>query len=314
MSKKDKGLQPQKAVDVDESKIKFPCYLFKKYDGCRMLNLFGTAIGRSMKTHGNRYITTEFSKPCYVGMDGEVIAAAENAQDLCRTTTSAINSHDGQPAVEWLVFDYVTEETKDLPYSQRYELLKQKVAECGDKRVRVAEVYLVNNLEEMHALEEKWLAENYEGLIGRSLEGRHKSGRATMREGSYWRKKQFSDAEAICTGLEEACENRNDAKTNELGLTERSTHKENMVPKGVVGNLLARACEDIVVNGKVLVAKGQQMVIGPGCMTHDMRKYYWENKDKIIGQYVKFKFFAHGVKEKVRFPVYLGLRAESDIG
>jgi hypothetical protein len=41
----------------------------------------------------------------------------------------------------------------------------------------------------------------------------------------------FTSEEAICR-IKEGNTNNNVAKTNELGKTERSSHKENMVPNG----------------------------------------------------------------------------------
>ena len=66
-------------------------------------------------------------------------------------------------------------------------------------------------------------------------------------------------------------ENQNEATINELGRTQRSTHQENLVGKGMVGGLVCKMPET-----------GLQINVGPGKMKHDKREYYWLHQDKLL--------------------------------
>ena len=110
-------IKPMKARDWIPSKVIFPCYYQVKYDGVRALNLDGNLVARTLKPHNNRYITEKYSKPEYKGFDGEMILTdiGPRHPDVCRETSGAIRREHGEPGVTWYVFDYVTEETINLP-------------------------------------------------------------------------------------------------------------------------------------------------------------------------------------------------------
>ena len=124
----------------------------------------------------------------------------------------------------------------------------------------------------------------------------------TYRLFTYTRAKPQSDKEAYVIGLVEAMENLNEAKINELGHSERSSHKENKVGKGMVGML---QCKDLTT--------GMLIDVGAGKMTHPEREYYWNNPEEIIGKYIKYKSMDVGVKDKPRFARYMSIRAETDM-
>jgi len=127
-------------------------------------------------------------------------------------------------------------------------------------------------------------------------------GRATVNEGSYLRLKPSSDKEALVISLVEAMENLNEAKVNELGHTERSSHKENKVGKGMVGML---QCEDLTT--------GMLIDVGAGKMTHEEREYYWKNPSEIVGKLVKYRSMDVGIKSAPRFARYICIRSEEDM-
>ena len=192
------------------------------------------------------------------------------------------------------------------------------VAEVGDGIARVSGLpkCAVN---ELLQFEEDCLSMGFEGVILRDPDGLHKSGRSTVKSGAYLRIKRFIDFEGVVVNLVEAMENQNEAKTNELGNTERSTHKENMVPKGMVGTIQLRSLQDVVdANGNVLIAKDQVVDVGPGNMVHSERIRAWESfvagaPDSLVGKVAKSKFFPKGQKDLPRFPTFVSLRAEEDM-
>ena len=110
------------------------------------------------------------------------------------------------------------------------------------------------------------------------------------------------DEEGIVLEVIEGNTNNNEAEINELGNTFRSSHKENLSPNGMVGSLIVKS-----------VSTGQIDTISAGKMTHDERKFYFLNQNKIIGSIVKYKHFATGVLNKKRFPRFIGFRLAEDM-
>jgi len=296
-------IKPQLACDFDEEKLKFPLIAQPKIDGVRALNLTGTLTGRSLKQHKNKHTTSRLSRPEFIGFDGELALEGQwTSPRLCRDTTSAVNRIEGFPALDWWLFDYIAPETINLPYEQRRELLGDKVRELERTDIKAVPYEWVYNLEQLLNFEKHWLDMGFEGVIIRDPQGAHKSGRATVRGGSYLRIKRFTDAEARVVRIVEAMENQNEAKTNELGRTERSSHQENMVPKGMVGSL---ECIDLETHTEITV--------GPGEMTHDDRIFFFNNPSLLVDQLITYKSFRHGVKDKPRFPTFKNIRAPEDM-
>ena len=311
--------KPTLACDADLTKVKFPCYVMPKIDGVRGCNFDGNLTGRSLKPHANEFTTWFYSTPFYLGFDGEFAAASGTHPDLCRLTTSACSTIAGQPYLLWHVFDYITPETENLPFKDRYQRLKWKfedaAGEWNQYRIRLVPAYLCNSIEELLEWEEDFLDAGYEGIIIRDPNGKAKQGRSTVREGILLRVKRFIEEEAVVVNLVEGQHNGNEATVNELGRTARSSHQDNMVPNGLVGSLTCRVIKDIydpTGDKKLLLKAGQEITVSPGKMDHSDRKYYWENRGLLIGETIKFKFFPKGHKDKPRFPVFVCVRPESD--
>lgn len=302
-----KQFKPTLACDADLNVLKYPVMVQLKYDGARLLVIDSKAVGRSLKQYKNKLMTRTISHPLLDGFDGEVVATYENDPDLCRLTTSVINTIEGSLPNVYKVFDYKTPETLGLGYAERIEKLITHIKtnyEFFDNfpvKIEVPEMWIAHSREEVESTYETALTRGYEGVIIRSIHGKHKDGRATVKEGSYLRIKPTGDAEGVVVRLEEANENQNEAKTNELGHTERSTHQENMVPKGMIGALWLK------------LPDGSEVKVGAGKLNHEERKYYWDNPDQILGKIVKYAFLATGQKDKPRHPRFISFRCAEDM-
>lgn len=162
----------------------------------------------------------------------------------------------------------------------------------------------IDSAEQLLAVEDAALNEGFEGLILRDLGGVYKYGRSTVKERGMLKFKRFMDAEARVVDFEEEMHNSNEAETNELGRTKRSTHKAGLTGKGTMGALVVEG-----VNGDF---KGVQFKIGTGFTAED-RKRWWLARKALTGTVVKYKYFPIGVKDKPRHPVFLGLRDKKDL-
>lgn len=303
------------ASDWDPAKLRFPVLAQPKIDGVRAWNPAGTLLGRSMKQHANRHVRQLFSQPLYQGFDGEMVVGTDTEcnSDICRRTTSALNSHEGQPQITWWLFDYLVPGVIDQPYWRRIQLLEKHIEQLHDEFVggnlRVVPTYHIHNMRLLENLDDDFLNAGYEGTIIRDPEGGFKQGRSTVREGGLLRIKRFIDAEAVVLEVIEGQTNGNEQQLDERGLAFRSTHAANMQPNGLLGTMRCR-----MAGASGSFALGQEITVSAGAMTHAERKHYFENPAELVGQTIKFKFFPKGVKDKPRFPTFLSIRANSDMG
>jgi DNA ligase 1 len=297
-------LKPHLACDADLKLVKFPVYVQPKIDGVRALHINGSFCGRSLKPFANKNLMGYFNRPIFSGLDGELTIGSLLDGETCRRTTSGTNTIDGPPGSEFVynVFDIGQ-------YNRTYEARRAELrAYVDDLRstdicnVRLVSIDWANNANEVLELHAKYLALGYEGSILRDPKGHYKSGRGTAREAAFLRIKDFHDAEALVLSIEESDENLNEATINELGHTTRSSHKENKRKNGMLGRMI---CRDITT--------GDTITVAPGKMTHEERKFYWENPDEVVGKLVKYKTMGYGKKDKPRFPTFQVFRSEIDM-
>lgn len=314
--------KPQLAEDWNPEKVKFPVMVQPKVDGVRGLNLFGRLSARSLRPFDNKHATLFFSQGAFLGLDGEMAAEHETNESLCRLTTSALNTIAGEPWLMWHVFDYLRPDTVELPYHIRYDMLVKRVEEIKAYHPELgAHLHLmpsVNHVHDMTTLEcliQDFAEAGYEGTIIRNPFGLHKNGRSSPAHRGLLRIKAFCDVDCIVLKINEGQTNMNEAKINRLGLTERSTHAENMVPNGMIGSMDCELLEDVFhpLTRKLVHRKGEPIRLSAGCMTHDERRLYFQSQHLINGKRVKGRLFPVGVKEKPRHPRFQSFRADADV-
>lgn len=314
-------IKAMRAANYNPSKIKrWPVWAEPKIDGVRGLNQDGNFTARTMKKLKNRFTTAYWSKPEYHGLDGEIAANEETHPDLCRLTSSAVGTIEGEPYTMWHVFDYVTEETRNWPYRVRYEMLVEKVAALKaagiGSRIKVVPRVVCNNMAELEAAHANFMEMGYEGTCFYDPEVAHKEGKSSPNHAGVLRIKDFVDTEAIVLEVIEGEENLNEAQTNELGRTFRTSHQANKIPNGMVGTLVCRQIEDVfdpLDEKKLLIAAGTIINVSPGKMTHKDREHYFKHPEEIVGKPVKHKFFPRGIKDKPRFSNFQSIRLEEDM-
>ena len=310
------GFESMQPCDWYEERLKFPILVQHKIDGVAAYNRHGKLLGRSLKQHGNRFVTKQYSLLEYHGFCGELIVGNDKtASDLCRMTTSAVSTYSGEPETTWVLFDYVTDETRNLGYNQRIDKLIEVLDKLGHpSNLAVIGSVIVKSKEEFLKYEEQVLNAGYEGIIIRDPSLPYKYGRCGKTFLGCWRVKRFIEEEILVTAIEEGESNHNEAVINERGRTERSSHAANKVPNGLVGNIKGPLLKDVCdpQSGAVLLSKGMEVTVSPGNMTLQMKQHYFKNQHELIGKIVKFKMFPKGILDKPRFPTFVTVKAESD--
>ncbi len=314
------NLKPLLAEDAVLDQVRFPCIAQPKIDGVRAMNLNGTLTGRSLNPFKGFGITEFFSTRQFIGFDGEMTLGDKPncSERLCSLTTGAMGRFKGvteMPDLHWWVFDLVTPDHVGLSYEQRYYELSNQVKMLNHPRVHIVPKYIINN---EWALQDR-IARNaeagYEGTIIRNPNAIYKAGRATLKGQELWRVKPWSDFEILVTGITEGQMNGNEAKTNTLGRTERSSAKAGMVPNGQVGSIQGTMLKDFhdPATGKLLFAAGLPVTAGSGEMSVAEATDYFANPHKIVGHFAKIKTMTHGVKDLPRFPTYASHRLPQDM-
>lgn len=287
----------------DYSKIKFPAVVSPKLDGVRCIIIDGVAMSRSLKPIPNKYVQKILGSlgPEANGLDGELVVGDITDPQCYRNTTSGVMSVEGEPEFRFHVFDKIDHDNPSAEFSHRMWKATSFVNELLSPHVFVVPHKVVTSEEELIFENQKHLQSGFEGLMVRSPDGPYKMGRSTLKEGYLLKIKLFYDKEATIVGMEELMHNDNVAKKNELGLTERSTKKENKRPSGKMGKLIVE-CPDF----------DQTFKIGTG-FTDQERKDIWKQGEDLIGQKVKFKYQEAGTYVRPRSPVFLGFRNDIDL-
>lgn len=290
--------KPMLATDADLTKLRFPLLASAKLDGVRAVVRDGVVYSRSNKPIPNKFVQERFKHLEY--FDGELIVGPANSKTCYRDTVSHVMSHDKAGFdVCFHAFDYVQDLQSD------YRDRQYRLNEAWEQTYLRTPVYqheqvLFNDLESLLKYEEQCLEEGYEGLILRDPNAPYKMGRSTVNEGYLLKLKQFVDDEALVIGFEERMHNGNEATTNELGRTKRSSHQENKTGRGDLGALVCRTTDGVRFN------------IGTGFTDSD-RAAIWNCRDQFLGQLAKYKFFPVGQKDAPRHPVFLGWRDKIDL-
>ncbi len=282
--------------------IAYPKLASAKLDGIRCIINNGVVYSRSGKPIRSKAVQQLFGHNELNMLDGEIIYGSPTAHNVFNLTTSFVMSEDipeGMDAsnLALFVFDYVSD---DYAFLRRNQIAQTRINDNSLLPLELVHQVQVGSSVDMLMFEQMCLTKGYEGIMLRNPNGMYKHGRATEKSQDLLKVKRFEDAEATVIGYEEEMYNGNEATTNELGRTERSQHKENLVGKNSLGALVCLTKDNV------------QFKIGTG-YDAEMRKSLWYDKENLVGKIVKYKFFPVGVLVAPRLPVFLGWRDESDM-
>ena len=291
-----KQIKPLLACEVPLNDVKFPVYVSTKLDGIRCLIIDGVAYSRSLKPIRNKFIQSIIGKQEYNGLDGELIVGNVYDKDVFQKTTSGVMSEKGEPRFTFYVFDYFT--NNEVDYSKRLERLLERNLYGKDGIVTLHQE-LCTSKEQVDKLLQRELELGGEGLILRSPIGKYKYGRSTSKEQLSVKLKFFEQDEFVVIGFTERMHNANQAKINELGLQERSSHKDNLIPMNTLGSLILKYGDD-------------SFQMGTG-FTDEQRQEIWDNRDKYLGKLTSVRYMSVGLKERPRIPSFIGWRDSEDM-
>lgn len=263
-----------------------------KLDGIRAITTEDGLKSRSLKPIRNKYIQ-ETLRSLPPGLDGELIVGLPNAPDVFNRTTSGVMSGGGSPEFIYYVFDLWN---SDQVYANRVQDLRA----INHPNIFMLEQRMVQSLEELEAFERSVLDCGYEGVIVRRPDAPYKFNRATNREGYLMKVKRFEDSEAVIIGVKQKMHNANEAVTNELGLTKRSTSKEHKEPLEQVGAFIVRD----LITGVEFQVHG---------FSHTDAAKWWAERENLLGKVITYKHLPIGAIDAPRFPIFKGFRDPEDL-
>lgn len=298
-----------------------PMYGEVKWDGIRGFVHEGYAKTRSLKPVRSTQVQSiiAHNRSMLWGIDFEMICGDPTAPNCYNRTDSSVMSFDKPDEdLKFFVFDHW--DSVD-PYHLRREHLEY-VATLFDNlkadakgRFHLTETKLLWTIEEVEAYRDEMIQLGHEGIMLRHPDRPYKFGRGSPTQGELIKLKdgRWVDTEARIVGYKELRSNQNEATINVLGYTERSGHQENLVGMGVLGAFECEGAfpEEATLDSRLWGRKFETSV--GGGFGSAQRFSLWQERESLIGKIIKFKFFTGGVKDKPRFPVFLGFRDPDDM-
>lgn len=295
-------MKPMLAYTIeDTSTLPYPVLCSVKLDGIRAVVVDGVVYSRSMKPIRSKAVQELFGKTEYNGLDGELLYGDWNAPNVFNLTTQVVMATELKPEFDKNKIMFAVFDKYDAKGGNMERLEEVRLYLSIDPYAQLIFVESVCHYDEevLIEFEQTCLDNGFEGIMVRNILGNYKQGRSTAKEGTIGKLKRFSDDEAVVIGFEEKMHNTNEAKTNELGRTQRSQDQAGMVGAGTLGALV---CE----------CNGIRFTMGSG-FDDAGRDEVWANKEKYLGKLVTFKHFKVGAKDSFRFPIFKGFRDVDDI-
>jgi DNA ligase-1 len=290
----------------DVKVLTFPLLGSPKIDGIRALIVDGVVQSRSGKPIPCPTVQRLLGRPELEGLDGELAVGPTYAKDLMQRTMSGVMSKSEMEPEELMSFSFNVFDKWDAAgrYDARLSAAMTQVALAGIACVRSISHVECKTQPDVLEFEAACLGSGYEGIMLNRPDSAYKNGRAGKTAKSELIKvKRFTDDEAIVVGATEMMHNDNEAFTDELGRTKRSTAKEGKRPAGVLGAFRLRA-----VTGRFAGVE-----FDCSGFTAEQRKAYWADRDAWLGALVKFKHFdITGAVDAPRIPIFLGKRSPLD--
>jgi DNA ligase-1 len=193
-------------------KISFPALAQAKYDGIRCLihrdnNDIYMESRNGIKFMNFNHIRKEALKILSnnnIYLDGELYSDDITFEELSGLThmKDTDNKEDDMDKTFLIVFDCINLNNLDMTFKERYDYLKDIIHE--NKYIKIAPIFLVNNVNDVKELHNKFISDGYEGLMLRDINSKYE----IKKRSKYLQKyKTFIDDEFIITGFHEGTGN-----------------------------------------------------------------------------------------------------------
>ena len=274
--------------------LKYPMFISPKIDGIRGLVHNGQMMSRTFKVLANLQVQKELTLVNHLDM--EITYGEPTGPLVMKNAQSSVRAVRVEGDFRGHVFDYIAPDWLDVPFYERLEKAHQ-MAEGIPRLHPVLHTYC-EDVEQLLAEEEKYLALGYEGVMMRNPMAPYKTGRATMNESIIWKLKRFVDEEMLCMDVLPAHHNANEAKRGALGYIERSTAMAGKVESDLAGTYVCVSPD------------GQVVSVAPGAFSHDERRAHLRNPEEIVGHQITARYFGRTPDGEYRHPRAVAKRGD----
>jgi DNA ligase-1 len=294
----------------DINKLHWPKMVSAKEDGFRCIKIGGVALSRSLKPIRNKFTKSIIEQYVPNGFDGELVPIGGNFQ----SAQSVFTSHEGEPEFAFMVFEWLG---SGVTFHERYIALcdwfkkHEKDARHPNFHLTLLQQYFAHTPEEYEQITTR-IRNHYEasileleGFVIKDPDAPYKYGRCTLKEEYMLKDVEWKTAEATVIGFEEMMHNGNEATTNELGRTSRSSHAAGKEGLDTLGAFILRPLSDFTEEFKCGNGEG---------LTLEERKKIWSNRHNLLGKTVTYKYKPHGSVDRPRQPGFKGFRHKDDTG
>jgi len=241
-------LAPNQQADL--TTIKYPAFCSYKMDGIRAIFINGELRSRNMKFHPETIQQhfqnlCDFTRAANCVLDGEIYLHGLKFNEIKSTMHDTLKL--AACPLEFHCFDIVSTDewlgASVTPWHKRYatlELFRQAYTyEFGDDRFVQVDQTLHNKPETIQDLMELSLEEGFEGIMIRDPYSLYKHGRATIKENTFHKLKEFATVRAVITGFNYKEVLKADAPmgVDAMGYTERDHRKDSREVIDEIGSI-----------------------------------------------------------------------------
>jgi DNA ligase-1 len=293
---------PSMSIEEALESIDYPVIGMPKIDGYRgIIHPTKGLVTRKLLQWPNKHVWLKVQKHinrliCY---DGELVvgtpfATGEGKKEVLRRSSPLMRENEDTPFTMY-VFDNF--EYPNVPYCDRLVELERGF-QTDLPWLKFLEPALLESPAQALAYELEQLALGYEGIMLRDVSGTYKFGRSTLRQGHMIKVKRTVDDDAKIIGFKPRYRNDNPLETDEMGYAKRSSHKANLTPLEMLGAFICKSPNF-----------EKPFNLGSG-FDHAHAEQWWQNRDKLLGKWLTYKFIPHGTYEKPRHPIFLNFRED----
>ena len=275
-------------------KLRYPVLATLKKDGIRCIKL-GELASRTLKRIPNLSIQKRGEKiPAYFDME---LWNPELSYDQVESIVMS-REHPDSDKIQFHVLDWA-EDKPGIGYKQRYGQAIIDIRHYDWKDCVYEYPSLCNNAQELFEHFLRFETQDGEGLCFRTPDSPYKQGRSTLKEQYLVKLSRYIRTEVKIIGFTEQLMNTNNEKRSPVGMMARRKTIAGSFPKETLGAFIC------------ITKDGTEIAIGTGAgLTNAKRKEIWLNRDKWINKTITIKSKPHGQKNKLRCPIYIGLRED----
>lgn len=196
-------------------KIPFPAYVQRKYDGVRCISYLKdgkvvlesrTGVPFENLNHLREELYKHLSKfPKHFYFDGEIYSDTVDFQSivgLIHLKEKYVKDTDNEKMkhLTYHIYDFIDLENASLTYEKRNHFLQNFFKTHKTTYLRNVETFLINKVEEVQTYHDQFVAEGYEGIMIRSVDGPYE----VQKRSKYLQKfKEFMEEEFEIIGFHE---------------------------------------------------------------------------------------------------------------